>query len=169
MELKDSLKQGRITAYKGTRHHLVTTSAVRFVGKNDSGALIIDGSASIDPYWMVRVCKRCGFDEKEVLKEISLARGFTAYQLRDLVQKIEDLMEEKNIRFLGLVDMSNRFRDDIDDEEGLWLRSKTVRTVKEIVQECGLYSLAVDRDPHIFRQHGGERHGEERPHVPAGA
>ncbi len=170
MEMDYPLKKGEIRVFRTRKHHPVTALAVALIGKSESRAVIVDGSATIDPYWMVRVCKQHGFDEKKVLKNIHVARGFTAYQLKDLMIKAEEMVKDSDISFLGVIALSQRFSDDdVADEEGIWLRSQTVECMRRTVERYGIYCAAADTRPEIYAKRcGGEFDGKKRSDVQAG-
>ncbi|MGM0510766.1 MAG: hypothetical protein ACQESD_06530, partial [Thermoplasmatota archaeon] len=163
-----------IRCFRTAKHHPVTTLAVRTVGEEGERAVIIDGSARIDPYWMVRVCKRYGYGEKDVLGRITVGRGFTVYQLiqmvDDLQKEVDEDGEEDGVIFLGLVAFTSRFSDDdIDQEEALWLRSRYIKKIRRLVEEQEIYCACTDENPEMFtKRHGGGSSGKERTHVPAG-
>jgi len=171
------LEKGNIGCFRTPKHHPVTALAVRTVGEEGGRAVIIDGSARIDPYWMVRVCKRYGYGEKDILRRITVGRGFTVYQLIQMVDEFEKGVEESDedseedeIIFLGLVAFTSRFSDDdIDQEEALWLRSRYIKKIRRLVKEHDIYCACADENPEMFaKRHGGVSSGEKRTHVPAG-
>ncbi len=168
------LERGDIRCFRTPNHKPVTTLAVRTVGEENGRAVIIDGSARIDPYWMVRVCKKHGYGEKDILGRITVGRGFTVYQLTQMVDELEKKVdeddEEDKVIFLGLVAFTSRFSDDdMDQEEALWLRSRYIKKIRRLVEEHELYCVCADEKPELFaKRHGGVSSGEERTHVPAG-
>lgn len=166
------MKKGRISAFRTSDHRPVTAEAVRAVGEDGSKALVIDGTASIDPYWMVRVCKKERLDERKVLKNIIINRAFTAYQVESIVDRTDEMLKsDPSIRFLGLIGLSRRFLDDdIPDEEGRCLRSQCIKTIKDMVEEHELDMAVADREPEVFlKRLEVDMHGKERADVPSGA
>ncbi len=171
MEMDYPLVLGDIRVFRTLKHRPVTALAVRLVGQTRSRAIIVDGSAAIDPYWMVRVCKQYGFNEKDVFKKILVARGFTAYQLKDLVTKASRMIRENDdFSFLGLIALSERFADDdVGNEEGIWLRSQTVECVRRTVEDSSIYCAVADTRPEIYiKRRGGELHGKKCTDLQAG-
>ncbi len=168
MDMDYPLSLGDIRVFRTRRHHPVSTLAVRLAGETPFGAVIVDGTATVDPYWMVRVCKKHGFNEKVVLEKVRIARGFTAYQMKDLICKADKIIKENtDIRFLGVIGLSERFADDdLGIEEGIWLRSQTVEHIRLLVGECRLYCTVADTEPNLFtKRYGGDIHGKECAHV----
>lgn len=161
MSAEYPLHRGEIRAFRTTKHQIVTALAVRCIGENGGRALVIDGSARIDPYWMVRICKKYGYDEEEILKRTIVGRGFTAYQLENMVKDVRDIVETGgDISFLGLIDFSSRFQDDdMNDDEGVWLCSAGIKELKRTVDEFSLYCVVADRKPELFSDHRGESGG----------
>lgn len=153
MELDEKLEKGKIVVIEGGDHRPVSALAVKIVHSHGKGAIIMDGSSTVDPYFMVRKCKEKGANERQVLDKILVSRAFTSYQFVDLIGKAERLIEEEEIGFLGVVTLSPLFEDDeMDEVESRWLRSKVLRKMKQIVRENGLYSAAVDPETHLFRR-----------------
>ena len=162
MDMDYPLDKGDIRVFRTRKHHPVSALAVLLVGRTGSKAVIVDGSATINPYWMVRVCKQHGFEEKEVLKNILIARGFTAYQLKELVTKAGRMISERDdFSFLGLIALSQLFDDDdVNGEEGIWLRSQTTACIKRTVKERNIFCAAADMKPEIYnKRRGGDIHG----------
>ncbi len=171
MDMDYPLSLGDIRVFRTRKHHPVSYLAVILAGETPFSAVIVDGTATVDPYWMVRVCKRHGFDEKDVLKKVWMARGFTAYQMKELMCKAENIFRENaSARFLGVIGLSERFADDdLGVEEGIWLRSQTVEHIRRLVGKYRLYCPVADTEPKIFiRRCGGDIHGKECAHVQAG-
>ncbi|MFP4050976.1 MAG: hypothetical protein ACLFVB_04470 [Thermoplasmata archaeon] len=154
MDVELPLTPGKIRVFATSNHQPISSFAVKIVGELGGSALIIDGTARINPYWIVRICKEYGYDIDRVLENIIIARGFTAYQLKDMVSKIEDIVKNKSdLHFLGLIDISSRFKDDdIKKEEGIWLRSKSIKKIKKIVKIYDLYAAVADPIPEVFRK-----------------
>lgn len=162
MDNEHPLKKGEIITFRTGRHHPVSTLVVRYTGSSTHKALIIDGSATVDPYWMVRVCKKHGFNERSVINRIFIARGFTAYQVKELVSKASVMLhDDRDIKMLGGIAISERFADDdVKYEEGTWLRSQTVKCIRQVVKECDIYCAVADVMPEIYtRRTAGELHG----------
>ncbi|MFW6041163.1 MAG: hypothetical protein ACOC85_04945 [Thermoplasmatota archaeon] len=146
-----SLQKGKIRVLKTNSPKPVVAFAVRVLMENGSKAVILDASARINPYWVVRICKRLRCDKRDILDRIMVSRGFTAYQILGLVEDVEQLIQNQDIIFLGIVNLGGRFLDDdINKEEGNFLRSECVKKIKEIVKEKGLYCVIGDGDPKGF-------------------
>ena len=144
MELKD-LEKGSLTLIEGRDHRAISSMAVEVVSVEEKKALIMDGSQTINPYFMVRECKSKGLDEKKVLKNIMISRAFTAYQYEDLIRKAEERLDDEEIIFLGAVALTPIFEDEeMSEEEGRWLRSRSIKKVKSLVKEKELYGAIVD-------------------------
>ncbi len=154
MDAEIPLTNGEIRVFETSNYQPVSVLAVKVISELESKALIIDGTARINPYWIVRVCKEYGYDIDTVLENIIIARGFTAYQLKDMIGRIEDIVRNtNNLRFIGLIDFSSRFKDDdLEEEEGIWLRSKAVKEIKRVVKIYNLYAAVADPSPEIFRK-----------------
>jgi len=148
------LKSGKIRVFATSNYQPISALAVKVIGESGAKGLIIDGTARINPYWIVRICKEYGYDIDTVLKKIIIARGFTAYQLKDMIAKIEGIIKNTpDLRFLGLIDFSSRFKDDdLETEEGIWLRSKAVKKIQRIVKVYDLYAAIADPNPEVFRK-----------------
>jgi len=149
----ERLEKGKIEVIKGKRHKPVSSSAVNIVGANDGHAIIMDGSSTINPYFMVRECKKKGYDEKKVLKKIMISRAFTAYQFINMLEKAERLLGSKYIIFLGAVTITSLFEDEeMDEVESRWMRTRTIKKIKHLVKEKNLYCVIVDPEIKIFQR-----------------
>lgn len=148
------LKPGKIRVFATSNYQPISSLAVKVIGESGAKALIIDGTTRINPYWIVRICKEYGYDIDIVLERIIIARGFTAYQLKDMIGKIEDIIKNTpDLRFLGLIDFSSRFKDDdLETEEGIWLRSKALKEIQRVVKVYDLYTAVADPNPNVFRK-----------------
>ncbi len=161
MKPERCLEKGRLKTIEGSDHRPVSSLAVQVVTSGRGKALIMDGSRTVDPYFMVRECKSVGLEERKILKKIMVSRAFTAYQCKDLVEKVEARLEEMPIIFLGAVALSPLFEDkEIGQEEGRWLRSKLIKRMNELVKEKELYGVIVDPNSEIFQKRN--RSGKER-------
>lgn len=162
MRAKGILRKGKIKVFKTLDHRPIGTLAVRSIKKEGHSALIIDGTARIDPYWMMKVSKKEGLQSEKILKTVIIGRGFTAYQMEDMIMKVSDMLESKDICFLGLIGLSERFSDDdIEEEEGRWNMMKCVRHIKKMTENHQLYSAAADTRPYIFKEKTGLEDIEE--------
>ncbi len=138
---------------EGLDHRPVSSLAVQAVASERKKAFIMDGSRTVNPYFIVRECKREDLDEKEVLRRIMMSRAFTAYQYKDLVEKAEKKLKDERIIFLGAVAISPLFEDEeMGQEEGKWLRSKLIKKIKKLVKEEGLYGVMVDPEVELFQK-----------------
>ncbi|MFW5907578.1 MAG: hypothetical protein ACOCTR_04365 [Candidatus Natronoplasma sp.] len=152
MERSLRLSKGNIKVLKGRTHEPVSSTAVLIAGETGKRSLILDGSRTVDPYFMVRQIKKLDLTVDEILERIMVGRAFTAYQLQDLVNKAERRLS-RDFAFLGTIGITARFEDDeLSGEEGRWLRAKVSRKVKELVEKNSLYGVAVDTDPKIFKK-----------------
>ncbi len=157
MDADIPLTAGEIRTFETSNHQPISALAVKVIGELDAKALIIDGTARINPYWIVRICKEYGYDIDTVLENIIIARGFTAYQLKDMIGKIEEVVKSTpDLRFLGLIDFSSRFKDDdLEREEGIWLRSKAIKKIQRMVKVYDLYGAVADPNPEVFKKRSG--------------
>ncbi len=153
MEKNYLLKEGELKIIEGNSHEFVSSLAVQLVGSEDMCAIILDGSSTINPYFMVKESKNRGFKKEKVLDRIYVARAFTAYQFRDLVKKTEQKIKNENkVDFLGMIGISPLFEDkELEEEEGRWIRSKLMRDIKRTVKEKSIYSVLADPDADAFK------------------
>ncbi len=152
-EVKE-IERGSMELIEEEDHRPVTLLAVEVVGSIGGSAIILDGSTNVDPYYMVKECKKRGYDEKSVLRHILVSRAFTAYQFKDLVTKARvKLREKEDINFLGIVSMSPLFEEDeLGDIEGKWIRSMLIKRIKKSVERNDLFAAIADPNADIFRK-----------------
>ncbi len=145
MDNSFSLEPGKIRIFRSPSHRPVSTLAVRTLGLHEGRALILDGKAILNPYWMVRVCKKLDLDEKNVLERIKGARAFTAYQVKDILLNAERSILDEDFIFLGAVGLTDRFHDkELTLEEGRWLLADCRQRFRDMVVENQLYSAVAD-------------------------
>jgi len=150
---KNQLKRGSLKLVEGTKNRNVSTLAVNIVASEDKKALIIDGSNTVDPYFMVKECKKTDLDERKILKKIMISRAFTAYQWIDVIEKADQKLNSEDFTFFGCADISSLFKDDeVNGYEGRWLRSRSIKRIRSIVQEKRLYGVIVDQEVDMFRR-----------------
>ncbi|MEF8833110.1 MAG: hypothetical protein V5A66_06310 [Candidatus Thermoplasmatota archaeon] len=153
MQSEERLEKGTLKMIKDSDHRPVSSLAVKVAASKRKKALIMDGSRTANPYFIVRKCKSAGLDEKEVMKKIMISRAFTAYQYRDLVEKVEEKLKDTKIIFLGAVALSPLFEDDeMSNEEGRWLRSRLIKRIKKLIREEELYGVIVDPEVEKFQK-----------------
>lgn len=154
MEESEKIERGNIELIEGRGHEPVTSIAVKVVGSVGGSALILDGSSTVNPYYMVNECKKRGYDEKIILRKIKVSRAFTAYQFKDLVSKAREKLENRDdVNFLGVISMSPLFEDDeLSDVEGRWMRSKLVKKIKKSIEKRELFGAVSDPNIEIFKK-----------------
>lgn len=153
MEAEQDLEKGRLKMIKGLDHRPVSSLAVQVVASERKKAFIMDGSRTVNPYFIVRECKREGLNEKEILRRIMMARTFTAYQYIDLLEKAKEELKDRKTIFLGAVAPSPLFEDEeMSQEEGRWLRSRSIKMIKKLVKEEGLYGVIVDPEAELLQK-----------------
>ncbi|MFW5945809.1 MAG: hypothetical protein ACOCTN_02920 [Candidatus Natronoplasma sp.] len=165
MELKE-LEKGSLKVIEGSDHRPVSSLAVKVVSCEGKNALIMDGSQTVNPYFMIRECKKAGLNEREVLKKINISRAFTAYQFMDLIIKGERKLKKTDTAFLGTVALSSVFEDDeVREEEGRWMRYRVTKKIRRLVREKDLYGVIVDSEVEIFKQRSViEKSSKENKH-----
>ncbi|MEF8875004.1 MAG: hypothetical protein V5A88_10125 [Candidatus Thermoplasmatota archaeon] len=147
----EKLEKGKIEVIEGEEHRPVSSSAVKIVGSHDGIAIIMDGSSTVDPYFMVSECKKKGYDERQILKKIIISRAFTPYQFVDLLEKAERILERKHIIFMGAVTITSLFEDEeMNEVEMRWTRTRAIKKIKSLVREKNVYSVIVDPETNIF-------------------
>ncbi len=136
------LNKGKLTVL--SNHALMMDLAVRSVKDTKKKAIILDGCSKLNPYLVTKICKIYGFDENIVLERIIGARGFTAYQLYELIGKLDEELLGDQYSYLGVTGVDERFSDDeLDPDEARWLRSRCMRKLKELVKEYDIYSTII--------------------------
>jgi len=153
MESREGLEKGILKMIKGSDHRPVSSLAVQVVSSEKKKAFIMDGSRTINPYFIIRECKDSGLDERDILRRLMISRAFTAYQYRDLVKKAERRLNNTEIIFLGAVALSPLFEDEeMSQEEGKWLRSRLIKKIKKLVKKKGLYGVIVDPEVNLLKK-----------------
>lgn len=119
--------------------------AVRSVVETKKKAVIVDGLSKLDPYLAVRVCKMYGLNEREILDSIKGARGFTAYQICELLDRLDREFAGEDYSYLGVTGFDQRFSDgEMRGEEGRWLRIRYMRKMEDMVERHRIYSAYTE-------------------------
>ncbi len=143
-----SYERGEIQFLHTVDYRAVLERAIEVIGVLEEGtrAFMIDATASLDPYWIVRRSKRMDpVNYEQMLDRIFIVRTFTAYQFDEIVKRLDEELDEENFSFLGIIDLSGRFlEEEMDDEEGRWLRSRCLKKIKRVTEERELYCFIGD-------------------------
>lgn len=167
MKTENTLQKGKIRVFNTSNPKPITALAVQVLGEENSKAIILDASTRINPYWIVRICKKHKVNKRDILQRMIVARGFTAYQLVDLIKKVEKLVKNEDVIFLGIIGLERQFLDDdLENEEGNFLRSNCIDKIKKIIRDNHIYCvIGVENTKILGKRNRGEFYGEECAHV----
>lgn len=124
------------------------TVGLRVLAKatRDGFPLVVDGSNTINPYSVVDVAKRMGMSQR-ILKKISVARGFTAHQLFEILnRKLSKEVEEGESSLILVTGPVERFLE-TGREEGMELLRECFESVSSLCRTRSIPAIALSTTP----------------------
>ncbi|MGC8812269.1 MAG: DNA repair and recombination protein RadA [Candidatus Aenigmatarchaeota archaeon] len=108
------------------------------------GCLFIDTENTFSPQRILQIAKRLKLDPQEVLKNVYVARAFNAEHQMLLVEKANELIEEKNIGLITVDSLTSHFRADFIGRGELAERQQKLNKHLHHLQKLAdAYNLAV--------------------------
>jgi len=156
-----AVRRGELAILKGAAASVIYEMAVRCFLELGRPAVLVDGGCQADPYEVAAIAKRMGrerqgekgasnrvgrVDEDEVLRNIHVARAFTAHQLEALiVSRLEPILERVRPAFVGVMSIDVLFFDDeLDRYEARVMQARCVRTLRRLAREHNLMAAATE-------------------------
>ena len=102
-----------------------------------SKAIFVDGGNTFRLYQISKMAQSQGLVPVQVLKQISVARAFTAYQMISLMtDKLSEQLQRKDAKLAIISDIAGLFLDeDIADEEAQIIYEYSVRSLHSIAKQ----------------------------------
>jgi hypothetical protein len=163
-----AVRRGELALLKGAGASVIYEMAVRCFLELGRPAVLVDGGCQADPYEVAAIAKRLGremaeggdgnggttgkasrrrrVDEDDVLRNIHVARAFTAHQLEALiVSRLEPMLNRVRPAFVGVLSLDALFRDDeLDIYESRVMQVRCVRTLRRLAREHNLLAAATE-------------------------
>jgi len=113
---------------------------VEAVGEAGRGLVFIDGGNSADPHAISAICRARGLDKGDVLRRMSVARAFTAYQMDSLINEgLEDMVRRTGAGAVVVSCLLDLFFDkDMEWQESFRLIRRCVGTLGRLASELGV-------------------------------
>lgn len=103
--------------------------------------LWIDGGNSFDPYRISDLAERCGYDARELLSRIRIARAFTAHQMEAIARSALKESANASISTLIVSSVAELFIGDVKWKEGMDLLQNTVKSLGSLTEKCNSWTL----------------------------
>ncbi|MBI2576977.1 hypothetical protein HYV84_07200 [Candidatus Woesearchaeota archaeon] len=134
------LKQvaGKVTLLRGdssTLFTLLMSAAAKL--QNISKVLFVDSANCFNPYLLKKLSPR---NILPILRNILIARPFNAYQLKEIVLRLEKSIQETKSRAL-IISSIDVFHDDVTSEEAPFLFSLVLNEIRSLTRKYRLVTL----------------------------
>ena len=166
-----AVRRGELQLLKGAGASVIYEMAVRCFLGTGRPAVLVDGGCQADPYEVAAIAKRLDrerrgetgggnggggekgahvrarrVDEDEVLRNIHVARAFTAHQLEALiVSRLEPMLNRVRPAFVGVLSLDALFHDyELDIYESRVMQVRCVRTLRRLAREHNLLAAATE-------------------------
>jgi len=155
-----AVRRGELAILKGAGASVIYEMAVRCFLEMGRPAVLVDGGCQADPYEVAAIAKRLDRERREgmtgsdrarrvneddVLRNIHVARAFTAHQLEALiVSRLEPMLNRVRPAFVGVLSLDALFRDDeLDIYESRVMQVRCVRTLRRLAREHNVLAAAT--------------------------
>jgi len=156
-----AVRRGELAVLKGAAASVIYEMAVRSFLELGRPAVLVDGGCQADPYEVAAIAKRMGrerreekgasnqarrMNEDDVLRNIHVARAFTAHQLEALiVSRLEPMLNRVRPAFVGVLSIDALFHDDeLDIYESRVMQVRCVRTLRRLAREHNVLAAATE-------------------------
>ncbi len=120
---------------------------------HDEEIIYLDGCNSMNPYRLVRMCKRRGMRAEGLLHRIKVCRAFTAYQMSSIIEEDLGKVLDK-ASFLIVAGMQYMYQDkDMKYPEASALVERAVRHISALGRDRNLFILLMDSRRKGVREH----------------
>jgi hypothetical protein len=123
----------------------VTAQLPTPLGGLASKVVFVDGGNRFRLYQISKLAQRYSLNPTQVLKHISIARAFTAYQMTSLIRdKLAEAAQTTEAKLVVVSDIAGLFLDDdIADEEAQTIYNKTVAYLSTLAKQKQLIIVAT--------------------------
>ncbi len=152
MQVLPSLELGDFAVLSGSRAVSYLTSVLcinaqlpRQLGGLSSKVVFVDGANSFRLYQIAKLSQQRGLNPKQVLKQIHIARAFTAYQMTALImEKLAKAAGATGAKLAILSDSAGLFLDEeIADEEAQAIYQQVVTFLAALAKKKQLIMVAT--------------------------
>jgi len=102
-------------------------------------AIVVDGANSFNPYAISRAVKCMGFEPRQALSRIHVARAFTEYQMDAIISDLVGAITRWDPRIVAVLYLSNLF----STQDGKKLFSSILRNLKETTRSLSLVTVVT--------------------------
>ena len=146
------LEPGKVTYIESTTSFVfdvIQRLVIRALSEPDGTVVFVDGCNRMNPYGLVRLCKRFRINPGEALGRMVIARAFTAYQMSSIIE--EKLAERvPGSRLLVVSGIQYLYQDaDVGDKEARVLLMRANRLINDLARDHFPVTVVTD-----IRRHG---------------
>ncbi len=122
-------------------NRILHSTVFRAMCVSDGTVLWIDGGNAFNPYIIVELAERCGYDARKFLSRIRVARAFTAHQLNSISHSAITEAEMHGIMFLSVSSVVELFTGEVRWREGMDMLSNSLNGFGELTARHGCWTL----------------------------
>jgi len=129
---------GKVTLLQGdssTLFTLLMSAAAKL--QSISKVLFVDSANCFNPYLLKKISPR---DIYPILRNILIARPFNAYQLKEIILRLEKTIQETKSRAL-IISSIDAFHDEVSSEEAPFLFSLVLNEIQSLTRKYRLVTL----------------------------
>jgi DNA repair protein RadA len=113
-------------------------------GGLEGNAFFIDTERTFSPKRIIEMATYRGFDVESILENIYISSAVNTHHLFSIVDTLEDIIEEKNIKLLIVDSFASHFRSEYIGKERLVERQQRIMQIaEELIALAVKYDLAV--------------------------
>lgn len=101
--------------------------------------IVVDGGNSFNPYAVSRAVKFMGFEPRQALSHIHVARAFTEYQMDAIISGLHEAVTRWNPSLVAVLYLSNLF----STQDGKKLFGSNLKNLKEITRSLNLVTVVT--------------------------
>jgi len=143
----DPLRPGEILHMDSTTSFVLDVTyrtVVEALMTRPGDVVYVDGCCRVNPYEVVRLCKRYAFPVRGALERLHVARGFTAYQMSTIIdEQLRERMEGASL--LVVSGIQYLYQDtDVPYDEARVLLERVVEHVRDLSEAFSVPALVTD-------------------------
>ena len=106
---------------------------------NGQDVILVDGANSFNPYAVSRAVKSMGFEPRQALSRIHVARAFTEYQMDAIISGLDEAVTRWRPSLVAVLYLSALF----STQDGKKLFGPIIKSLKEVTLHSGLVTVVT--------------------------